>query len=219
VIAAPIPSVCAIATSAKHGVLIKGSSVVENLSAVHILALDKTGTLTKGFFSVSGVEDVHENEESDSDSPEYDPIELAAAMESKSTHPLASALVALHCGCIAEYEGTLPDVKKVDVMEGVGMQGWVAVEDDWKHVAVGNERLLKSNKGRVRLSKTQQTKVLAFERKHNNAVILYVAVDDVLERIIALSDELRSEAFVMTNRMQKLNFAGKICVIVMIPVL
>ena len=43
----------------------------------------------------------------------------------------------------------LSQVKKVNVMEGVGMQGWVAVDDDWKHVAVGNERLFK-----VRLIKT-----------------------------------------------------------------
>lgn len=99
-------------------------------------------------------------------------------------------------------------MKKVEVVEGIGMQGWVQVEDDWKHLAVGNERLLKSNKGRVRLSKTQAAKVLAFERKHSNAVILYVAVDDALERVVALSDELRSDAFVMTNRMQKMDYAG-----------
>lgn len=80
--------------------------MVENLSAVNILAVDKTGTLTKGFFSVSGVEDVQENDDSDSDSPDYDPIELAAALEAKSTHPLASAIVAMHCGCVAEYEGS-----------------------------------------------------------------------------------------------------------------
>ena len=181
---------------------------MENLSAVNILALDKTGTLTKGFFSVTGVEDVHENDGSDSDDPEYDPIELAAAMEAKSTHPLANAIVSLHCGCIAEYEGTLPEVKKVEVVEGVGLQGWVQVDDDWKHVAVGNERLLKSNKGRVRLSKTQESKVLAFERKNENSVILYVAVDDALERVIALSDELRSDAFNMINWMRRINFGG-----------
>jgi Zn2+/Cd2+-exporting ATPase len=52
VIAAPIPSVCAIAIAAKNGVLIKGSTVVENLGLVKTLAVDKTGTLTKGFFSV-----------------------------------------------------------------------------------------------------------------------------------------------------------------------
>jgi Zn2+/Cd2+-exporting ATPase len=53
VIAAPIPSVCAIAVAARNGVLIKGSTVVENLGLVKTLAVDKTGTLTKGFFSVS----------------------------------------------------------------------------------------------------------------------------------------------------------------------
>ncbi|CAE7315727.1 HMA2 [Symbiodinium microadriaticum] len=53
VIAAPIPSVCAIATAAKHGVLIKGSSVVESLGIAKKLAVDKTGTLTRGFFSVT----------------------------------------------------------------------------------------------------------------------------------------------------------------------
>lgn len=53
VIAAPIPSVCTIAIAARHGVLIKGSTVVENLGIVKTLAVDKTGTLTKGFFSVT----------------------------------------------------------------------------------------------------------------------------------------------------------------------
>lgn len=52
VIAAPIPSVCTIAIAARNGVLIKGSTVVENLGIVKTLAVDKTGTLTKGFFSV-----------------------------------------------------------------------------------------------------------------------------------------------------------------------
>jgi Zn2+/Cd2+-exporting ATPase len=52
VIAAPIPSVCTIAIAARNGVLIKGSTVVENLGVVKTLAVDKTGTLTKGFFSV-----------------------------------------------------------------------------------------------------------------------------------------------------------------------
>lgn len=53
VIAAPIPSVCTIAIAARNGVLIKGSTVVENLGIVQTLAVDKTGTLTKGFFSVT----------------------------------------------------------------------------------------------------------------------------------------------------------------------
>jgi Cd2+/Zn2+-exporting ATPase len=54
VISAPIPAICAIANAAKHGVLIRGSSVVEKMAVVDTVALDKTGTLTKGFFKVTG---------------------------------------------------------------------------------------------------------------------------------------------------------------------
>jgi Cd2+/Zn2+-exporting ATPase len=53
VIAAPIPAVCAIATAAKSGVLIRGSTVIENTGAINVVAVDKTGTLTKGQFVVN----------------------------------------------------------------------------------------------------------------------------------------------------------------------
>ncbi len=54
VISAPIPAICAIANAARHGVLVRGSSVVEKMAVVDTVALDKTGTLTKGFFKVTG---------------------------------------------------------------------------------------------------------------------------------------------------------------------
>jgi cation transport ATPase len=113
VIAAPIPSVCAIATAAKHGVLIKGSSVVESLGIVKKLGVDKTGTLTRGFFSVSATKNLAAVD--DDDECEYDPMQFAAALESKSAHPLANAVVSAYCGCIAEFKGTLPEVNKIQV--------------------------------------------------------------------------------------------------------
>jgi Zn2+/Cd2+-exporting ATPase len=117
VIAAPIPSVCTIATAARHGVLIKGSSVVENLGVVDRLATDKTGTLTRGYFSVTASLDVshvdcdgdhahghdhghdhshghdHGHSHDDDDEENSNPIALAAALESRSAHPLANAIV------------------------------------------------------------------------------------------------------------------------------
>jgi cation transport ATPase len=48
------------------------------------------------------------------DSP-HNALELAAALEAKSSHPLANAIVSAHCGCIAEMEGDLPQVKKIKV--------------------------------------------------------------------------------------------------------
>lgn len=94
VIAAPIPSVCTIATAARHGVLIKGSSVVENLGVVDRLATDKTGTLTRGYFSVTASLDISNLDgNGDDEDNSTSPIALAAALESRSAHPLANAIV------------------------------------------------------------------------------------------------------------------------------
>ena len=57
VIAAPIPCVTGIATAARKGVIIKGSSVIEDTGKVNAVAVDKTGTLTKGHFEVIDIED------------------------------------------------------------------------------------------------------------------------------------------------------------------
>jgi cation transport ATPase len=42
-------------------------------------------------------------------------MQFAAALESKSAHPLANAVVSAYCGCIAEFKGTLPEVNKIQV--------------------------------------------------------------------------------------------------------
>ena len=205
VIAAPIPSVCTIATAARHGVLIKGSSVVENLGVVDRLATDKTGTLTRGYFSVTASLDIsnldgNEDDEDNSTSP----IALAAALESRSAHPLANAIVSCnfpplpfppppstlasdHCGCLAEFQGTLAEVKKLQVMDGVGMQGWVAVDDDWQHVLVGNERLLKVHGGKIRPSKAVQSKIDQFHESRKGELILYICIDDEIKALLSLS--------------------------------
>eukprot|EP00604_Paraphysomonas_vestita_P004310 CAMPEP_0174825430 /NCGR_PEP_ID=MMETSP1107-20130205/42737_1 /TAXON_ID=36770 /ORGANISM="Paraphysomonas vestita, Strain GFlagA" /LENGTH=618 /DNA_ID=CAMNT_0016057007 /DNA_START=354 /DNA_END=2210 /DNA_ORIENTATION=+ len=219
VIAAPIPSVCTIATAARHGVLIKGSSVVENLGVVDKLATDKTGTLTKGYFSVTssliipdlfdggnGGNDDDDDDDGNNEDETLNPIELAAALESRSAHPLANAIVSYHCGCIAEFEGKLPEVKKVQVMDGVGMQGWVAVEDDWKHISVGNERLLKSNGGKIKPSKKVQEMIDKFQTDRKGELILFICIEDEVRALMSLSDELRSDAIDMVSRMHKMDF-------------
>jgi len=204
VIAAPIPSVCAIATAAKHGVLIKGSSVVENVGTANALAVDKTGTLTKGFFAVSSFVVLPD----DPDDPrEYDPLALAAALESKSAHPLANAVVSAYCGCIAEYEGELATVKQVKMVEGVGLDGWVEVQNDWKHIAVGNERLLKAHGGKLRPNKKQQALIDEYMAQNADKLTLLVVIDDNVDMIISLSDQIRFDAASMIGTMKRLNFA------------
>jgi Cd2+/Zn2+-exporting ATPase len=196
VISAPVPAICAIANAAQHGVLIRGSSVVERLAVVDAVGLDKTGTLTKGFFKVvtrlALTDDADEAESA---------MAFAAAIEEKSTHPLADAVVSAHLGCVAEAgDNALPAVRKVKVLDGVGVSGWVEDDGDWKYVVVGNERLLKKNGGSVRVSAAQERQIAAFVAAAANSAVLFVTVEDELLLLLALSDELRpdSKLFVQT---------------------
>lgn len=95
-------------------------------------------------------------EDEDADENTFDPMKLAAALEDKSSHPLASAIVSKYCGCIAEMKNPLPNSKKIHINDGVGVDGWVEYEDgEWVPVAVGNDRLLKgfvSLKNNVRIA-------------------------------------------------------------------
>jgi Cd2+/Zn2+-exporting ATPase len=88
VISIPITLVAALGTAARKGVLIKGGLFVEELSRIHVIALDKTGTLTRGEPEVT---DVVTMPDSPVDSSSM--VRLAASVERRSQHPLAAAIV------------------------------------------------------------------------------------------------------------------------------
>jgi len=85
VISTPVTLVAALASSARNGVLVKGASHLEALARVRAVALDKTGTLSEGRPRVAEVVALSGTEE--------DVLALAAAVEARSEHPLARAVV------------------------------------------------------------------------------------------------------------------------------
>lgn len=86
VIATPTATLCGLSRAARSGLLVKGGDALERLATVRAIALDKTGTLTLGRIGVTRAEAF---------GAPADPLAgVAAGVESHSTHPIASAIVA-----------------------------------------------------------------------------------------------------------------------------
>lgn len=113
VISVPAAIASSLSAGARRGLLIKGGAVMENLAAVRAIVFDKTGTLTRGEPAVVDIRTYA--------GAEQDLLALAAAVERRSSHPLALAIVAL-----AQARGA-PSIgaDNVAAIAGKGMTGEV----------------------------------------------------------------------------------------------
>ncbi len=129
VISTPVTIVSALAGAAREGVLIKGGLHLENAGRADVVALDKTGTLTEGVPTVVDLVTLDGGDASDV-------LVLAAAAESRSSHPLARAIVRR-----AREDGLiLPPVTDDSAWAGRGHRARVGDLD----VFVGNERMMEA---------------------------------------------------------------------------
>ena len=145
VISVPLSFFAGIGGASHEGILIKGSNYLEALSKTKIVAFDKTGTMTRGVFEVSGIH--HCTMENDR------LLELAAHAELYSSHPIAKSiqraylegLTWLENGELAPKPADLADRKldrsRVTALEEVSGNGIIARIDD-KDVAIGNVKLM-----------------------------------------------------------------------------
>tara|TARA_B100000614_G_scaffold81317_1_gene72874 strand:+ start:177 stop:2330 length:2154 start_codon:yes stop_codon:yes gene_type:complete len=111
VISIPITLVASLGTGARNGVLIKGGVYVEELAKVKVLALDKTGTLTRGEPEVTDVVLFDENGDHPAKS-QQDFLAMAAGIERRSGHPLAQAIVR-HAGAQGVRPAELSDFRSL----------------------------------------------------------------------------------------------------------
>ena len=111
IISVPVSVVTAIARGARDGILIKGGIYLERLADIKAVAFDKTGTLTRGrptLAQVTPLDGISEDEA----------LTLAAAVETGSEHPIATAIVAG-----ARDRGlTIPAVQDARALPGAGME-------------------------------------------------------------------------------------------------
>ena len=130
VVSIPLGYFGGIGAASRNGILFKGSNYLEAITKINTVVMDKTGTLTKGVFSVQKIAPTEEFSASEL-------VHLVASVETGSTHPIAKAIVQF----ASEKSIKLAEVTNVAEIAGYGLSAQI----DKYSLLVGNSRLLKRN--------------------------------------------------------------------------
>ena len=125
VVSVPLSFFGGIGGASREGILIKGANYLETLSKVDTVVFDKTGTLTKGTFAVNAIHPQNMTE--------AQLLDIAAAAESYSTHPVGESIVSAHKGHIDKTR-----IGEVEELAGMGLRAVI----DGKTFFVGNGALM-----------------------------------------------------------------------------
>jgi Cd2+/Zn2+-exporting ATPase len=174
VISTPVSIVAALAAAARHGVLIKGGLFLEIPARLRAIALDKTGTLTAGRPAVVEVVPLD-----DHSLPGL--LERAAALEARSEHPLARAILAY-----AKEQGVeAAPAEDFKILQGKGASGRIGGREYW----LGSHRYLEE-----RGQETESTHRRLVDMSQAGRTVVVVGTDDHVCGLIAIADPLRAEA-------------------------
>ena len=185
VISTPVAIVAALAAAARHGVLVKGGTYVELPAQAKAIAFDNTGTLTRGDPRVVAVVPLNGHTRAEL-------LARAAALEARSTHPLARAIVAqaLEEGVAVTTAG---DARAVP---GKGVTGRFRDEAYW----LGSHRYL-LERGQDTRDVTLQAEAL----ERNGRTVIVVGNDTHVCGLIAVADTLRPG---VADTLRRLRAAG-----------
>ncbi|MFT3787674.1 MAG: heavy metal translocating P-type ATPase [Tepidisphaeraceae bacterium] len=182
-IGTPAAVLCGIARAARIGVVFKGGAYLDTIGQVRVVALDKTGTLTRGKPTVERIE-------LQSNAREVEILKLAASIEAHSSHPLAHAVVA----AAKARSIALVDTSEVRQISGVGISATV----DGKSITLGAPEPVF---GTAHADWTQKTERLRGE----GFTLVAMAIDDAPAALFGILDAPRPEA---REAVEQLRFAG-----------
>lgn len=169
ILAVPVALIAGMSKAAGIGVLVKGGAVLEALSRVSTVILDKTGTLTHGQAAISRIETANGFSEADV-------LAFAAALDQASAHVVAGALISA-----ATARGlALSTPEHVTETAGTGIEGTVA----GRKVAVGGLAFVQS------LCSTGK----AGDASAPSGLHVGISIDQTFAGIIFLEDRIRAEA-------------------------
>lgn len=187
VISTPVSVVSAIGNAARNGVLIKGGAALEVAGRITHVAFDKTGTLTEGKPSVSEVVALRSDENT--------VLSIVRAIEERSKHPIAQAIVAY------TNEKVLPHTLATD-HQAIAGKGASALIDGKKYYA-GNERLF-FDLG-VYTSQVQKT----FQKWQSEGKSVVLIGDDThLLGLVAVSDTIRETSADTIHSLRRANVSS-----------
>ena len=178
-ISIPVSMVSALGSSARDGVLVKGSEFIEFLSEIDAISFDKTGTLTQGKLVVDGV-CLHDQKD------ERELLAIAAQLESMSEHPIAQAIV----DAANQYDIDIDEATGFTSLAGKGIKG----EISGITYTIGNAALLRDLD--VELSQ---------EHKCGSGTLVYVLQDKSHLGTIKLNDTLRETSKVTLAKLRDMN--------------
>ncbi len=182
-LATPMSIMVGTGRGAQAGVLIKSAEALQAFEKVDTLLIDKTGTLTEGKPKLVGIETV-------GGMAEDDLLALVAAVEARSEHPLAHALVT----AATERKLSLGDPQDFAVQVGMGVSAKVGE----RTVVVGNAAQM----ARVGVD-VAAVQASADTRSCEGAGVMFAAVDGTLAGLVAVADPVRANARAAIEALRK----------------
>lgn len=164
-LATPLVTIAAIARAAREGILVKGGLFLEELAKIKTIVFDKTGTLTVGSPKLNKVEIL------DNAFDEKQVVQLAASAESRSSHPLAKALLT-HADTL---KVTLTEPSGFEVYKGKGLSAVV----EGKNLLLGNRALMDEKGVAVTLNAGNLTDTAIFLSVNNKAAAVFYVSDTI----------------------------------------
>ncbi len=162
----PLAFLGGLGSGARWGIFSNGAACLEKLSKTETIVFEKTGTITEGRFSIT---DVFPNRIS-----EKELLTIAAAAESRSSHPIAKALRLACQVAVPEDDNVL----QIEEIPGRGVSAFIG----GRHVYVGNSLLLLEHE-------------IEFSAPSRNGTVIYVAIDGSYAGHIVLNDKVKDGAF------------------------
>jgi len=184
----PAAIMAGVAQAARNGVLVKGGVHLENLGRLKAMAFDKTGTITRGALQLTDIIAVDSFNETEL-------LALAAAIEQRSAHPIAKAIVQE----AENQQVDLPEIRNVESLTGNGMRAEYHDQQVW----IGSNRTLEQDIKQVDQNLIKHVEALAKQGKTTMAI----SMGNQVLGILAVSDTIRPNVKVTIRKLSDLGIA------------